>query len=139
MGCTSARPLLLLLCSETVVCSLRQILCLNLQVLDQHAFNSCRSEILFADTEIADMNVTSEFRVGVIVVIEIPGGGIAARPLTVGRNLASARGIDGIDLQQEITAAVDIEVDRLQPVTKRSEEQTSELQSRPHLVCRLLL
>src|SRR5690554_7172408 len=64
------------------------------------------------------MNVTAEFRVGVIVVIEIPGGGIAARPLTVGRNLASARGIDGIDLQQEITAAVDIEVDRLQPVTK---------------------
>src|SRR3989442_7525326 len=32
----------------------------------------------------------------------------------------------------------EIEV-RVQPLGKRSEEHTSELQSRPHLVCRLLL
>src|SRR3989442_6800589 len=41
---------------------------------------------------------------------------------------------DGVDL-----VLLDIEMPEISEVDTRSEEHTSELQSRPHLVCRLLL
>src|SRR3989442_8398564 len=41
--------------------------------------------------------------------------------------------------RHRVEAVAMVELDRLVVYQKRSEEHTSELQSRPHLVCRLLL
>src|SRR5690554_7655497 len=59
--------------------------------------------------------------------------------ITTSRNLSTE------DMEQFITYPVELEMANLpgvleiRSISRRSEEHTSELQSRPHLVCRLLL
>src|SRR2546422_6600931 len=52
------------------------------------------------------------------------------------REIAEA---DSADRRREIRQAADLRIDALGSGSDRSEEHTSELQSRLHLVCRLLL
>src|SRR3989442_10769275 len=65
--------------------------------------------------------------VGVVAAMDVlpPDPGVAARPIAAAP-----------DAEPALSAAL-LELGRW--ISRRSEEHTSELQSRPHLVCRLLL
>src|SRR5690554_7055219 len=56
-----------------------------------------------------------------------------------GRSHRRQKVMPGPDAQKALRWGQRLRKDQLQFITLRSEEHTSELQSRPHLVCRLLL
>src|SRR5690554_6723167 len=96
-----------------------QVLCLYLQMLNQHAFNPSSTEIPVANTEIANLQIASIIRVTVIVLVEIPGLGITPGPQSICSNLAGTGRSNGIYFQGKITAAIYIKKYRLQAVANR--------------------
>src|SRR5690606_15059404 len=98
------------------VCSLRQVLCLDLEMLYQHAFHASRPKVAVPYTEIADTQVAPVVRVRIVGVIEVPGCGIASRTLAIRGDLTGRGPIDGIDFQDEIPATINIEEHWLQTV-----------------------
>src|SRR5436305_6129656 len=68
-----------------------------------------------------------------------PGGGDGRVVVTVNAAIDAAATVHGSDHDFVIWGTRRAPWRDLIKITKRSEEHTSELQSRPHLVCRLLL
>src|SRR5690554_4369466 len=82
---------------------------------------------------------------GIISLTQIPIGAVPDITNNQVQVITTSRNLSTQDVEQFITYPVELEMANLpgvieiRSISRRSEEHTSELQSRPHLVCRLLL
>src|SRR5690554_4376996 len=82
---------------------------------------------------------------GVFSLTQLPIGAVPDITNNQVQVITTSRNLSTQDMEQFITYPVELEMANLpgvleiRSISRRSEEHTSELQSRPHLVCRLLL
>src|SRR3712207_8770664 len=96
-----------------------------------------RSIVIARSKPITKMRIVNLLK-GKGEVVAVTGDGINDAPALKNADVGIAMGITGTEVSKEASDIILLD-DSFSTILKRSEEHTSELQSRQYLVCRLLL